>query len=96
QPQLCQHFDEHQLEDFRNSCLGFLAEVLDIQFSVQLVQHLVFRTIRTDMMNELWFNVQGHMTRFGLQEYVFVMGLKCCIFPDDDQFAQVLERRRLK
>ncbi|CAA3000110.1 Hypothetical predicted protein [Olea europaea subsp. europaea] len=42
------HFDDRQHEDFRNSPFGYLAEVPEIQFSAQLIQQLVFRTIRTD------------------------------------------------
>ncbi|CAA2956947.1 Hypothetical predicted protein [Olea europaea subsp. europaea] len=42
------HFDERQREDFRNSSLSYLAQVPDIQFSAQLIQHLLFRTVRTD------------------------------------------------
>ncbi|CAA2955676.1 Hypothetical predicted protein [Olea europaea subsp. europaea] len=47
-------------------------------------------------VNELWFNVQGNMMRFGLQEYTLVTGLRCGVFPEGDEFDRVLERRRLK
>ncbi|CAA2995579.1 Hypothetical predicted protein [Olea europaea subsp. europaea] len=76
-------FDDRQRDEFRNSPFGYLAE-------------LVFRTIRTDKVNELWFNVQGNMMRFGLQEYILVTGLRCGVFPEGDEFDRVLERRRLK
>ncbi|CAA2995452.1 Hypothetical predicted protein [Olea europaea subsp. europaea] len=55
------HFDERQHEDFSNSSLGYLAEVLDIQFSAQLIQQLVFKSVHAEKVNELWFNVQGHL-----------------------------------
>ncbi|CAA2949025.1 Hypothetical predicted protein [Olea europaea subsp. europaea] len=90
------HFDERQNEDFRNFSLGYLTEFPDIQFSVQLIQHLVFRSIRTDNVNELWFNVQGHLMRFGLQKYALVTGLRCGLFPKSNNFDQLIERRRLK
>lgn len=90
------HFDERQLQDFRNSCLGFLVDVPDIQFSAQLFQQLVFKSIRTDKVKELWFNVQGNLTRFGQQEYAVVMGLRCSLPPEDDVFNRVLEKKRLK
>ncbi|CAA2956146.1 Hypothetical predicted protein, partial [Olea europaea subsp. europaea] len=61
-------FDEQHREDFRNSSLRYLADVPDIQFSGQLIQQLVFRTIRIDKLYELWFSMQGHLMRFGLQE----------------------------
>ncbi|CAA3013624.1 Hypothetical predicted protein, partial [Olea europaea subsp. europaea] len=54
-------FDNQQQKDFQNSCLDFLVEVPDIQFSAELIQQLVFRSIRTEKTNELWFNVQGYM-----------------------------------
>ncbi|CAA2989622.1 Hypothetical predicted protein [Olea europaea subsp. europaea] len=76
------HFDERQREDFRNSSLRYLAEVPDIQFSVQLIQQLVFRSVRTEKVHELWFNVQGYLVRFGLQEYALVTGLRCGLFPE--------------
>ncbi|CAA2938469.1 Hypothetical predicted protein [Olea europaea subsp. europaea] len=89
-------FDDRLRDEFRNSPFGYLAEVAEIQFSAQLIQQLVFRTIRTDKVNELWFNVQGNMMRFGLQEYTLVMGLRYGVFPEGDEFDRVLERRRLK
>ncbi|CAA2976995.1 Hypothetical predicted protein, partial [Olea europaea subsp. europaea] len=60
------HFDEWQRKDFHNSSFGYLAEVPDIQFSVQLIQQLVFNIVRTEKVYELWFSMQGHLMRFGL------------------------------
>ncbi|CAA3005806.1 Hypothetical predicted protein [Olea europaea subsp. europaea] len=90
------HFDERQREDFRNSPLGYLADIPDIQFSAQLILQLLFRTICTEKVNELWFNVQCHMMRFGLQEYAAVTGLRCGVFPEGDDFDRLIERKRLK
>ncbi|CAA3013029.1 Hypothetical predicted protein [Olea europaea subsp. europaea] len=90
------HFDERQREDFRNSPLGYLADILDIQFSAQLILQLLFRTIRTEKVNELWFNVQGYLMRFGLQEYAAVTRLRCGVFPEGDDFDGLIERKRLK
>ncbi|CAA2969317.1 Hypothetical predicted protein [Olea europaea subsp. europaea] len=90
------HFDERYWEDFRNSSLGYLADVLDIQFSAQLIQQLVFRTIRTDKVYELWFSVQRRLMRFGLQEYMLVTGLRCGAFLEGAKFDRLLKRRRLK
>ncbi|CAA2996729.1 Hypothetical predicted protein [Olea europaea subsp. europaea] len=88
------HFDERQREDFRNSSLGYLAEVSDIQFSAQLIQQLVFRTVRTDKVYELWFSMQGHLMRFSLQKSALVMGLRCGAFPEGVEYDRLLERRR--
>ncbi|CAA3031462.1 Hypothetical predicted protein [Olea europaea subsp. europaea] len=90
------HFDERQWEDFHNSSLGYLAKVSDIQFSTQLIQQLVFRTVHTDKVYELWFNMQGHFMRFGVQEYALVTGLRCSAFLKGGEFDRLLERRRLK
>ncbi|CAA2986134.1 Hypothetical predicted protein [Olea europaea subsp. europaea] len=90
------HFNERHWEDFRNSSLGYLADVLDIQFFAQLIQQLVFRTIRTDNLYELWFSVRGHLMRFDLQEYALVTGLRCGAFLEGAEFDRLLERRRLK
>ncbi|CAA2938467.1 Hypothetical predicted protein [Olea europaea subsp. europaea] len=90
------HFDDRQREDFCNSPFRYLAKVPEIQFSAQLIQQLVFRTIRIDKVNELWFSVQGNLMRFGLQEYTLVTGLRCSVFPVGDDFDRVLERRLLK
>ncbi|CAA2994727.1 Hypothetical predicted protein [Olea europaea subsp. europaea] len=65
---ILEHFDARQHTDFRNSCLGFLSDVPNLQFSTQLIQQLVFRSIRIDKAHELWFNLQGHLAQFGLQE----------------------------
>jgi hypothetical protein len=89
-------FDERQRNDFRASSLGYLTDVADIQFSAQLLQQFVFRCIETDKKQELWFNVQGHLCRFGLQEYALVTGLRCGVLPDDDRFHRVVEKTRLK
>ncbi|CAA2987148.1 Hypothetical predicted protein [Olea europaea subsp. europaea] len=90
------HFDDRQREDFHKSPFGYLAEVPEIQFSAQLIQQLLFRTIHTDKVNELWFNVQGNLMRFGLQVYTLVTRLRCGVFPEGDNIDRVLERRRLK
>ncbi|CAA3029310.1 Hypothetical predicted protein [Olea europaea subsp. europaea] len=63
-----EHFDDQQRTDFRNSCLWFLSEVPDLQFSAQLIQQFVFCCIQTDKAHELWFNVQGHLAKFCLQK----------------------------
>ncbi|CAA2986766.1 Hypothetical predicted protein, partial [Olea europaea subsp. europaea] len=91
-----EHFDERQHTDFRNSCLRFLSEVRDLQFSAQLIQQHIFRCIRTEKAIEIWFKVQGHLARFGLQEYALVMGLMCGPLPDDAAMDQVLQKKRLK
>ncbi|CAA2970027.1 Hypothetical predicted protein [Olea europaea subsp. europaea] len=93
---LMDYFDERQPEDFRNSSLGYLAEDPNIQFSTQLNQQLVFRTVRTDKLYELWFSVQGHLKKFGLQEYVLVTELRCGSFPEGAEYERVLQRRTLK
>ncbi|CAA2953456.1 LOB domain-containing protein 21 [Olea europaea subsp. europaea] len=90
------HFDERQREDFRNSPLGYLADIPDIQFSAQLILQLLFRTIHTEKANELLFNVQGHLMRFGLQEYAAMTGLRCGVFPVGDYFDRLIKRKRLK
>ncbi|CAA3030201.1 Hypothetical predicted protein [Olea europaea subsp. europaea] len=90
------HFDEWQCQDFRNSTLGYLAEVPNIQFSAQLIQELVFRIVCTDKVNELWFNVQGHLMRFDLQEYALMTGLRCGVSPEGDDFDRLIQRTRLK
>ncbi|CAA2994739.1 Hypothetical predicted protein [Olea europaea subsp. europaea] len=90
------HFDERQREDFCNSPLGYLTDVPDIQFSAQLIPQLVFRTVRTEKMNELWFNVQDHLMRFDLEEYAAVTRLRCGLFPEGDDFDRLIETKMLK
>ncbi|CAA2989121.1 Hypothetical predicted protein [Olea europaea subsp. europaea] len=90
------NFDDRLRADFRDSCLGFLADAPEIQFSAQLIQALVCRGIRCDKSHELWFNVQGHLTRFGLQEYAIVTGLHAGSFSEGDWYTKALEKRRLK
>ncbi|CAA3001108.1 Hypothetical predicted protein [Olea europaea subsp. europaea] len=57
---------------------------------------LVCRVIRCNKSHELWFNVQGHLTRFRLQEYAIVTGLHADSFPEDDRYTKALEKRRMK
>ncbi|CAA3005804.1 Hypothetical predicted protein [Olea europaea subsp. europaea] len=90
------NLDDRLRADFRNSCLGFLADVPEIQFSAQLIQALVCREIRGDEPHELWFNVQGHLTRFRLQEYAIIIGLHAGSFSEGDRYTKALEKRRLK
>ncbi|CAA2971828.1 Hypothetical predicted protein [Olea europaea subsp. europaea] len=90
------NFDDRLRADFRDSCLGFLTDVPEIQFFAQLIQALVCRGIHCDKFHELWFNVQGHLTRFGLQEYAIVTGLHVGSFPEGDRYTKALEKRRLK
>ncbi|CAA2984900.1 Hypothetical predicted protein [Olea europaea subsp. europaea] len=90
------NFDDRLRADFRNSCLAFLADVLEIQFSAQLIQALVCRGILCDKFHELWFNMQGHLTRFGLQEYAIVTRLLARSFSKGDRYTKALEKRRLK
>ncbi|CAA3019852.1 Hypothetical predicted protein [Olea europaea subsp. europaea] len=52
--------------------------------------------IHCDKSHELWFNLQGHLTRFGLQEYAIVTGLHARSFSEGDRYTKALEKRRLK
>ncbi|CAA3011564.1 Hypothetical predicted protein [Olea europaea subsp. europaea] len=69
---------------------------LDSLFFSTLILQLLFRTIRTEKVNELWFNVQGYLMRFGLQEYAAMTRLRCGVFPKGDDFDRLIERKRLK
>ncbi|XP_022883511.1 uncharacterized protein LOC111400329 [Olea europaea var. sylvestris] len=90
------NFNDRLRADFCDSCLGFLADVPEIQFFAQLIQALVYRGIHCDKSHELWFNVQGHLTRFGLQEYAIVTGLHARLFSEGDRYTKALEKKRLK
>ncbi|CAA2939159.1 Hypothetical predicted protein [Olea europaea subsp. europaea] len=57
---------------------------------------LVCRGICCDKAHELWFNVQGQLTRFGLQEYAIITGLHVGSFLKGDRYTKALEKRRLK
>ncbi|CAA2945550.1 Hypothetical predicted protein [Olea europaea subsp. europaea] len=63
---------------------------------LELIQALVCRGIRCDKSHELWFNVRGHLTRFGPQEYAIVTGLHAGSFSEGDRYTKALEKRRLK
>ncbi|CAA2968453.1 Hypothetical predicted protein [Olea europaea subsp. europaea] len=91
-----EHFDDRLRADFRNSCLEFLVDVPEIQFFAQLIQALVCRGIRCDKAHKLWFNVEGYLTQFGLQEYATVIGLHAGSFSEGHRYTKVLEKRRLK
>ncbi|CAA2975373.1 Protein S-acyltransferase 24 [Olea europaea subsp. europaea] len=90
------NLDDRLRADFRNSCLGFLADVPEIQFFAQLIQVLVCRGIRGDKSHELGFNVQGHLTRFRPQEYAIIIRLHAGSFSEGDRYTKALEKKRLK
>ncbi|CAA2980417.1 transcription factor bHLH128-like [Olea europaea subsp. europaea] len=75
---------------------SMLDEAIEYLKQHQLQVQLLFRTIRTEKVNELWFNVQGHLMRFGLQEYAAVTGLRCGVFPEGNDFDRLIERKKLK
>ncbi|CAA2987285.1 Hypothetical predicted protein [Olea europaea subsp. europaea] len=50
---------------------------------------------REDFRNS-FLGMQGHLLRFGLQEYALVTGLRCGAFLEGAEFDRLLERRRLK
>ncbi|CAA2967472.1 Hypothetical predicted protein [Olea europaea subsp. europaea] len=68
----------------------------DKRLRAHISQRSNLKTIRTDKVNELWFNVQGNLMKFGLQEYTLVTRLRYSVFPKGDDFDQVLERRRFR
>ncbi|CAA3025110.1 Hypothetical predicted protein [Olea europaea subsp. europaea] len=90
------NLDDRLRADFHSSYLGFLTDVSEIQFSAQLIQALVCQGIHCDKSHELWFNVQGHLTRFGLQKYAIVTRLHTGSFSEGDRYTKALEKRRLK
>ncbi|CAA2968549.1 Hypothetical predicted protein [Olea europaea subsp. europaea] len=90
------NLDDRLRANFRNSCLSFLADVPEIQFFTQLIQALVCREIHCDRSHELRFNVQGHLTWFGLQEYAIITRLHARSFSEGDRYTKALEKRRLK
>ncbi|CAA3002373.1 Hypothetical predicted protein [Olea europaea subsp. europaea] len=61
------HIDERQHEDFRNSPLGYLADIPDIQFSAQLILQLLFRTIRTE---KIWKKIRKGQEEEGERDYM--------------------------
>ncbi|XP_022897651.1 uncharacterized protein LOC111411343 [Olea europaea var. sylvestris] len=61
--------------------------------NARLRAHISQRTIYGQ---EIWFKVQGHLARFGLQEYALVTGLMCGPLPDDAAMDRVLQKKRLK
>ncbi|CAA3009029.1 RING-H2 finger ATL39-like [Olea europaea subsp. europaea] len=89
---------------FRQATTGGLSQLLPrvsgqgsgYSILCQLIQQLVSRTVHIDKLYELLFSVQGHLTRFGLQEYALVTGLGCDAFLEGAEYERLLERRRLK
>ncbi|CAA2967615.1 Hypothetical predicted protein [Olea europaea subsp. europaea] len=64
--------------------------------ATEQLEALVCRKIHCDKSHELWFNVQGHLTWFGLQEYAIITGLHTGSFSEGDRYTKALEKRRLK
>ncbi|CAA2954001.1 Hypothetical predicted protein [Olea europaea subsp. europaea] len=81
-----------------NACLrGHISQRNNLRyFSAQLIQQLVFCCIQIDKRHELQLNLQGHLAKFGIQEYALVTGLRCGLLSDDNVMERVLDKRRLK
>ncbi|KAK3195473.1 hypothetical protein Dsin_026783 [Dipteronia sinensis] len=59
----------------------------ELQFSGQLVHHLLLRQIQSSNKSEMWFAVGGKAFRFSIQEFCLITSLACGPYPP------VLEKR---
>ncbi|CAI9114402.1 OLC1v1015122C2 [Oldenlandia corymbosa var. corymbosa] len=69
---------ENDWNELTAGCFGNILKLVEqVQFSAQLVFHLLSKQIKTSRKHELWFLIAGRPLRFSLQEFAIVTGLNC-------------------
>ncbi|XP_038883716.1 uncharacterized protein LOC120074618 isoform X2 [Benincasa hispida] len=76
--------NERQLKKFKKSCFGDFLDLKITKFSSQLFYHLVRRQCCSTNRNELWFNLEGRIHKFGMKEFSLITGLNCGELPEID------------
>lgn len=76
--------NERQLRKFKKSCFGSFLDLKITKFSSQLFYHLIRRQCCSKNRNELWFNLEGRIHKFGMKEFALITGLNCGELPAID------------
>ncbi|KAL5575871.1 hypothetical protein UlMin_017570 [Ulmus minor] len=101
-----EHLDDWELDLFRSTCFGHFLDVdagwtegakvaQRNTFADQYVHFLMLRRMQTLKMKELWFLVEGKPTRFSIDEFALVIGLRCHDEPILLQQTRVKLKNRL-
>lgn len=66
---------------FSSSLCGFICGYLyrteEQQFCSRLIHEFILRIVDSGKTNEIWFKLNNHFARFGIQEYCLITGLPC-------------------
>lgn len=76
--------NEKQLKKFKKSCFGNFLDFKISKFSSQLFYHLIRRQCSSKKRNELWFNLEGKIHKFGIKDFALITGLNCGELPAID------------
>ncbi|XP_031743218.1 uncharacterized protein LOC101221625 isoform X30 [Cucumis sativus] len=76
--------NERQLKKFKKSCFGNFLDLKISKFSSQLFYHLIRRQCCSKNRNELWFNLEGRIHKFGMKDFALITGLNCGELPAID------------
>lgn len=76
--------NERQLNKFKKSCFGHFLDLKITKFSSQLFYHLIRRQCSSKNRNELWFNLEGRIHKFGIRDFALITGLNCEELPAVD------------
>ena len=66
-----------QREMFRSSPFGNFLDLKITNFQSQLLFHIIRRQCTLTKEDELWFNFESHIAKFGIREYEAITGLNC-------------------
>ena len=90
-----QKLTDTQMSIFRSSCFGKLIDMQDLQFSAQIVHHLLLRQLDCSKEDDMWFLIAGKKIRFSLHEFNLVTGLNCGPFMSIDEYKNLSSKRLL-
>lgn len=70
-----------QKDLFRKGCFGHLLDFKFKKFPSQLIHHLILRQCPQAKPNELWFDIEGTILKFGMKDFALISGLNCNKYP---------------
>jgi hypothetical protein len=86
--------NERQYDMFKKGIFGHFVQMKCDKYQKQILHHMVLRRIPSESEDELWFNFNGNVAKFGIKEFALMTGLNCNPFPniklEGDKFPNTL------
>ena len=71
-------FTKNQKELFLSNVFGHFLSMPSICFQAQLIHHVLLHDVySTTEEDDFWFNINGTLVRYSIEEFCLVTGLKC-------------------